>query len=215
MDKLVFAKIGKGNNSINTGYSVKVLALCTSSYYRLSVYQVSFLYLQYFLEICSRQTYYCKKLLRQITVITCNGVMILALCTSSDGIPSMYQVLFNSLLYFQRHVPDKLNTAKIRKGSGSVNTGDRVMVLAFGDFPYGSLSVYEVSFNSLVYFQRYLPDKLFIAKIKKGSNSVNTVDRVIILAFCTSSDQCIKGHIFPLYTFKSEICSGQVFYCKN
>ena len=48
--------------------------------------------------------------------------------------------------------------------------------------------MYQVSFNSLSYFQRYAADKLFIAKIKKESNSVNTVDRVMILAFCTYSD---------------------------
>ena len=32
-------------------------------------------------------------------------------------------------------------------------------------------------------FQRYSPDKQFIAKIKKGSISVNTGDRVTVLAF--------------------------------
>ena len=43
----------------------------------------------------------------------------------------MYPVLFNSFLYFQTYAPDKLNIAKIRKGSKSVNTGDRVMVIVF------------------------------------------------------------------------------------
>ena len=114
--------------------------------------------------------------------------MVLALCTSSDDILSMYQVLFNSLIYFQRYVPDKLNTAKIRKGSSSENTGDRVMVLAFCDSPHDPLSMHQVSFYSHVYFRRYALDKFFIAKIKKTSNSVNTVDRVMILAVCTSSN---------------------------
>ena len=90
--------------------------------------------------------------------------MVLALCTSSDDILSMYQVLFNSLLYFQRYAPDKLNTAEIRKGSNSVYTGDMVMVLAFCDSTYSPLSVYQVSFNSLVSFQRYALVKFFIAK---------------------------------------------------
>ena len=84
----------------------------------------------------------------------------------------MDQVLLNPLLYFQRFAPDKLNIAKIRKGSNYVNTGDRVIVLAFCDFPHGPLSVYQVSFNSLVHFQKYAPSKLFIAKIKMGSNSI-------------------------------------------
>ena len=79
--------------------------------------------------------------------------MVLALCNSSDDILSMYQILFYFLLYFQIYTPDKLNIAKTRKGSNSVNTGERIMVLAFCHFPYGHLSIYQVSFNSLIYFQ--------------------------------------------------------------
>ena len=37
-----------------------------------------------------------------------------------------------------------------------------------------------------------------------GGGHINTVDRAMILALCTSADG-------PL----SEICSGQTFYCKN
>ena len=40
----------------------------------------------------------------------------------------------------------------IKKGSDSVNTGDRVMVLAFCSSPDGPLSVYQVSLNYLQYF---------------------------------------------------------------
>ena len=50
----------------------------------------------------------------------------------------------------------------------------------------GRLSMNQVSFNSLLYFQRYAPDKLFIAKRKKRSNSVNTRDRLMVLSFCNS-----------------------------
>ena len=66
----------------------------------------------------------------------------------------MYQVSFNSLLYFQRYAPDKLFNAK--KGSNSLNTGDRVMVLVFC---YSPLSVYQVSLNNFQNFYRYAPDK--------------------------------------------------------
>ena len=55
----------------------------------------------------------------------------------------------------------------------------------FQDSPHGPLSVYQVSFYSLVHFQRYAPDKPLIAKIRKESNSINTIDRAMILAFCT------------------------------
>ena len=68
--------------------------------------------------------------------------MVLAFCTSSHDILSMYQVLFNSFLYFQRYAPDKLYIAKTMKVSNSVNTSDRVMVLAFCDSTHGPLSVY-------------------------------------------------------------------------
>ena len=44
------------------------------------------------------------------------------------------------------------------------------------------------AFNSSLYFERYAPDKLFIAKIKTKSNSINTGDRVAVLAFCTFTD---------------------------
>ena len=78
--------------------------------------------------------------------------MVLALCTSSKDILSMNQVLFNYLLHFQRYPLDKLNIAKIRKGSNSVYTGDRVMVHAFCRSRYDPISVYQVPFIYLQYF---------------------------------------------------------------
>ena len=78
-------------------------------------------------------------------------VTVLALCTSSGGCLSIYQVSFDSLLYFQRYAPDKLLVAKIKK-SNSVNIGDRVMVLAVCNFTYSPLSLYQVSFIYLQYF---------------------------------------------------------------
>ena len=84
-----------------------------------------------------------QKLRMEITVITCNRVTVFALCTTSDGHLSMYQVSYNSLLYFQRYALDKLFIAKIKKESNSINTGDRVMVLAFCNSPHGPLSVYH------------------------------------------------------------------------
>ena len=100
---------------------------------------------------------------------------------------SVYQVSINSFVSFQRYAPDKLFMAKIKKGSNSVNTGDKVMILALCTSSDGPLSMYQVAFNALIYCQRYALDKLFIAKIKKGSNSINTVDRGI------------KFHLIPLY----------------
>ena len=49
--------------------------------------------------------------------------------------------------------------SKIKKGSNSVNTFDRVMILALCTFADGPLSMHQVSFNTLLYFQNYAPDK--------------------------------------------------------
>ena len=46
-----------------------------------------------------------------------------------------------------------------KRESNSVNTGDTVMVLAFCNYPYSPLSVYQISLNYLQYFKRYTPDK--------------------------------------------------------
>ena len=73
----------------------------------------------------------------------------------------MYQVSFNSLLYFQRCAAEKLFIAKVTKGSNSENTVYRVMVLELCNSLHGPLSVYHVSLNSLLYFQRYEVSKSF------------------------------------------------------
>ena len=78
--------------------------------------------------------------------------MILAFYTFCDDPLSMYEVSFNSLVYYQRYAPDKLFIAKITKGSNSVNTVDRVTFLALYSFAHGPLSMYQVLFNSTVYF---------------------------------------------------------------
>ena len=59
---------------------------------------------------------------------------------------------------------DKLSISKVRKGSNSKKTGNRGLVLALCKFPHEPLSVYQVSFNSLVYFQRYALDKFLLQK---------------------------------------------------
>ena len=47
-------------------------------------------------------------------------------------------------------------------------------------------------------FQRYSPDKQFIAKIKKGSISVNTGDRVTVLAFVNHFTSCPLNELVKL-----------------
>ena len=70
-----------------------------------------------------------------------------------------------------------------RKVPQSVNTGRRVIVLAFCNFPYVPLSMYQVSFNYLQYFRDMLWTSLLLKQIRKEINSLNTGDRLIVLAF--------------------------------
>ena len=79
----------------------------------------------------------------------------------------MHQVSFNSLVYFQRYAPDKLFITKIKKGSNSINTVDRVTILALCTSTDDPLSMYQVSFNSLVYYQRYAPDNYLLQKLNR------------------------------------------------
>ena len=95
-DKLTSAKIRKGNNSVITCDRITVLALCSSSDGRLSMYQSFIKFPSILSEICSGQAFYCKK---------------------------------------------------IKKGSNSVTTDDRVMVLPLCNLPHAPLSVYQVSLN--------------------------------------------------------------------
>ena len=136
-----------------------------------------------------------QKIRREITVITCDRVIVLAFCTSSDDILSMYQVLINPLLYFQRNAPDKLNIAKYRKGSNSVNTGELVVVLAFCDSSHGLLSVYQSPF----YYLNLCRDMLLISlQLQKLGREITPLILVIKLWFLHSAyplmalNQCIR-----------------------
>ena len=61
----------------------------------------------------------------------------------------------------------------------------------------------QVTFDSDKYFQRYASDKLVIAKIGKGNNSINTGDRVMVLAFCTSSHYLLSIYQVSLFIFNT------------
>ena len=83
-------------------------------------------------------------------------LLVIELWFLHSALPLMafYQCLEFHLIPFCtfRYAPAKLFTAKIKKGRYSVKTGDRVIVLAFCNSPYGPLSVYQVSLNDFQYF---------------------------------------------------------------
>ena len=70
---------------------------------------------------------------------------VLAFCTSFLGPLSIHQVSFHSFYTFRDMLRTSFILQKLKTGSNSVNTGDRVMVHAFCNFSHGPLSVYEVS----------------------------------------------------------------------
>ena len=98
-----------------------------------------------------------------------------------------------------RYATVKLIIANIKMGSNSVITCNRVTVLALCTISDSHLSMYQISFDSLLYFQRYALDKFNIAKIRKRNNSISTDDRVMVLAFCTSSHSPLSQSTLSLY----------------
>ena len=106
--------------------------------------------------------------------------------------------------YFKRYAMDKLIIAKIKTGSNSVSTCNRVTVLALCTISDGILSVYQVSFDFLLYFQWYAPDKFNIAKIRKGNNSINMIGLWLLHSglLLIALYHCIKFHLFIANTFR-------------
>ena len=79
-----------------------------------------------------------------------------------------------------------LNIAKIRMGNNSINTDDRILVLAFCTFPHSPLSLYQVLFIFNT-FTDMLWTRLLLQKLGREI-TVITCDRVMVPALCTSSD---------------------------
>ena len=94
-----------------------------------------------------------QKLEREITL----KLLVIELQFLHSALPLMavYQCIKFHLISFYTF-RDMLRTSfllqKIKKGSNSLNTGDRVMVFVFCNSPHSPLSVYLVSLNYLQYF---------------------------------------------------------------
>ena len=107
---------------------------CNFLYSPLSLYKVSLFTFNIFRDM-PRTNLLLQILERAITLKFLVIVSFLALCTFSDGRLLMYRFSLNSLPYNQIYAPEKFFTAKINKEVTPVNTGDRVMVLAFCNPP--------------------------------------------------------------------------------
>ena len=107
----------------------------------------------------------------------------------------MCQVSFDSYPYFQKYASDKLIIAKIEKGNNSVITWDRASILVC---TLSLIALYQcIKFHLICFYTfRYAQEKLFIAKIKNGSNFIYTGDGDTVLAILL------------------ETCLGQSYFCK-
>ena len=123
-DKLFIAKIKKGSNSVKTVDTVIVLAFCDSLHSPLSMYKFHLFIFNTFRDILCTSLL-LQKLEREITQIT-DRFTVLALCTSIDG--RRQCIKFHLTLF---HTFRDTFTANIKKRNNWVNTGDRVMALAF------------------------------------------------------------------------------------
>ena len=163
------------------------------------MYQVSFNYLIYFQRYAPTEFNIAKIRNENNSVNTDNRVMYFTFFSSPQGPLSLFQVTFIYLQYFQKYASDKLTIAKVRKGNNSVIICDRGTVNALCTSKNGRLSMYQVSFNSLLRFQKYAPVELSIAKIKNGGNFVNIGDNVMALAFCSFPHGSLLVYVATLY----------------
>ena len=139
----------KGNNSVITCDRATVLAFTLSLE---ALYQCVKFYLIPFYTL--RDMLRTSLLLQQVRreVITCNRVTVLALRIISAAVSQ--RIKFHLILFcpFRDMQWTNLILQKNRKGYNSINTDDRVMVLAFCIFPHSLLLLYQVSFIYLQYF---------------------------------------------------------------
>ena len=131
-----------------------VLAFCNSPHSPLSVYQVSLNYLKYFKRYALDKsvTDGWTDILLQTAVTSLKVVIELLFLYSALPLLVLYQYIkfhFIPLTFYTFR--DMLWTSfilpKLKRGSSSVNTGDRVTVLVFCNSHHGPLSVYQVSLH--------------------------------------------------------------------
>ena len=70
--------------------------------------------------------------------------------------------------------------------------------------------MYQVSFTSLLYFQKYAPNKDKIAKLGKGTNFIKVDDMVLVFGLglaCQAKGQCChtkKSTLAKIFTEENE-----------
>ena len=141
---------------------------------------------------------------------TLRDILLTSLLLQKLGWPSInvsYQVSFNSLLYFQRYALGKLFIEKNKKGSNPVNTGEKIMVLAFCNSPYGPLSLSQTSLNYLNTFRDMLQTSLLLQKLGREITLI-TCDRVMV-ALPHGPLSMYQASLNYLQYFYRKICSRQ------
>ena len=113
-------------------------------------------------------------------------IMVLVHCLSPDCHLSINKVPFQSPKYFPRYGPDKhpLWKNKWLWGDNTVNIQGRIMVLVHCPSSHWHLSIKQVSFQSLKYFQDMARTGNNYEKLLRGDNTVNIQGRIMIILFC-------------------------------
>ena len=128
---------------------------------------MGFLFPSILSELCSGQAFYLQKERREITPYIL--VIRIWFLHSAITLMAVYQCIkfilfisaFSEICFRQAYY------CKTKDGYNSVIACDRDTFLAFCTFSTRSLLMYQVSFHSLLYFQRYAPDKLLFQNIKR------------------------------------------------
>ena len=129
--------------------------------------------------------------------------MVHALYTSSDDRLSMDQVLFNSLLYFQRYALDKPNAAKIRR---EVTPYILVIVLWFLHSAISLMALYQCIKFHLITFNTF-KNMLWTSSLlqKFGREKFLFLHSAFSLM---DLYRCIKLHSIPFFTFRDMLRTG-------
>ena len=120
--------------------------------------------------------------------ITCDRITVLAICTFFHSLASINQVSFHLILFYTfSDAPNKLFNANI-KGSNSVNTGARVMVLAYCNSPYSPLSVSSfIKLSSIL--RDLLRDKCVCVEVLRHSQPNGVMSSAVSLPNHTFTGQ--------------------------
>ena len=120
-----------------------------------------------------------------------DGVTVVNLCMPSGHALYVYQLLWNSLEWYQSYRADTISSLKITKGNNSTKNVGGVTVVNLCKSSGHALYVYQVLWNYHEQYQSYKEDTISSPKITKGNNSAKNVGGVTVVNLCMSSGHAL------------------------